>query len=437
MPTKFRRGSVPMTLGCKVQLLQPNPPQLKVNFHPQHSSRLNLLPKELHASVSYWRPDQVAQTSPGKAAPAATHTMKRRWQLQRAAHRARPLPRGPTRRLRTRATGGAALPPPTPPPFPHPRRASRVTPSYFPLVGKLLGSSGHAENRLGEIVGAARAAPEGRKARAGPWGRGRAERAVPVILLILARVDLGSLCELLYVAVLVHVLHGGGAVGEWLVARSAGPGGSCGGALYGAGFKMAAEEIRPPPAPSLYSRPARQSGGLLDGDVARAPARPLSGGAGSKRREERGELPGRPRPPMGEAAGGESSGSGGEQWRRHMGEPGRDLHRGAPGEERGGAGGQAERPGAIRRASPRRRKSRAAPSQGHSPSCLESLLCLASGSAHSRPAPSVPQCGAAATAAAATARLLQEKGGVHPKLQRARPPSRPAHACSVLAPDPR
>lgn len=107
----------------------------------------------------------------------------------------------------------------------------------------------------------------------------------------------------------------------------------------------------------------------------------------------------------------------------------------APGEERGGAGGRAERTGAIRRASPMRSKSRAVPSQGHSPSCLESLLCRASGPAHSRPAPSVPQCGAAATAG--TAWLLREKGGVHPKLQRARPPSRPAHACSVLAPDPR
>lgn len=120
---------------------------------------------------------------------------------------------------------------------------------------------------------------------------------------------------------------------------------------------MAAEEIRPPPAPSLYSRPSRQSGRLLGGDVARAPARPLPGGARSKRREERGELPGRPRPPMGEAAGGESRGSGGEQWRRHMGEPGRDLHRGAPGEEQGGAGGRAERTGAIKRASPVRSKS--------------------------------------------------------------------------------
>ena len=89
-----------------------------------------------------------------------------------------------------------------------------------------------------------------------------------------------------------------------MLARSPGPGGSGGGALYGARFKMAAEEIRPPPAPSLYSRPARQSGGLLGGDVARAPARPLAGGAGSERREERGELPGSPWPPMGEAAGG-------------------------------------------------------------------------------------------------------------------------------------
>lgn len=86
-----------------------------------------------------------------------------------------------------------------------------------------------------------------------------------------------------------------------MLARGAGRGG---GALYGAGFKMAAEEIRAPPAPSLYSRPARQSGGLLRGDVALAPARPLPGGAGSERREQRGELPRGPRPPMGEAAGG-------------------------------------------------------------------------------------------------------------------------------------
>lgn len=67
---------------------------------------------------------------------------------------------------------------------------------------------------------------------------------------------------------------------------------------------MAAEEIRAPPAPSLYSRHAGQSRGLLCGDVALGPARPLPGGAGSERREERGELPRRPRPPMGEAAGG-------------------------------------------------------------------------------------------------------------------------------------
>src|SRR3712207_7322738 len=59
--------------------------------------------------------------------------------------------------------------------------------------------------------------------------------------------------------------------------------------------KMAAEEIRAPPAPSLYSRPARQSGGLLGGDVALGSARPLPGSAGSERREERGELPRRPR----------------------------------------------------------------------------------------------------------------------------------------------
>lgn len=89
-----------------------------------------------------------------------------------------------------------------------------------------------------------------------------------------------------------------------MLARSSSRGGSDGGALYGARFKMAAEEIRAPPAPSLYSRPACQSGGLLGGDVALGPSRPLPGGGGSKRREERGELPRCPRPPMGEAAGG-------------------------------------------------------------------------------------------------------------------------------------
>lgn len=170
---------------------------------------------------------------------------------------------------------------------------------------------------------------------------------------------------------------------------------------------MAAEEIRPPPAPSLYSRPARQSGGLLGGDVALGPARPLPGGAGSERREERGELPGSPRPPVGKAAGGQRSGSGGEQWRRHVGEPGRDLHRGAPGEERGRAG-------------PKGRGSRAAVLQGHSPSCLRSLLRRASRSRLSSPSAELLR----------RRRLLRQKGGVHPAPlaeaeAAARPPARP------------
>lgn len=170
---------------------------------------------------------------------------------------------------------------------------------------------------------------------------------------------------------------------------------------------MAAEEIRPPPAPSLYSRPARQSGGLLGGDVALGPARPLPGGAGSERREERGELPGSPRPPVGKAAGGQRSGSGGEQWRRHVGEPGRDLHRGAPGEERGRAG-------------PKGRGSRAAVLQGHSPSCLRSRLRRASRSRLSFPSAELLR----------RRRLLRQKGGVHPAPlaeaeAAARPPARP------------
>lgn len=172
MPTKFRRGSVPMTLGCKVQLLQPNPPQLKVNFHPQHSSRLNLLPKELHASVSYWRPDQVAQTSPGKAAPAATHTMKRRWQLQRAAHRARPLPRGPTRRLRTRATGGAALPP-NPSSLPPPAAGLSSHPVLLSTSGEATGvQRARGESTRGNSGGSARSS-RGTKGARGALGEGK------------------------------------------------------------------------------------------------------------------------------------------------------------------------------------------------------------------------------------------------------------------------
>lgn len=117
-----------------------------------------------------------------------------------------------------------------------------------------------------------------------------------------------------------------------------------------------------------------------------------------------------------------------------MGKPGRDLHRGAPGEERGRAGGRPERAGEVRRAGPKRRQSRAAaPSQGHGPSCLGSLLCrrVQSGPL---PAPSVPQCGAPAAMTAWQHR--EEGGGVHPGLLAevaARPQARGAHACSVLA----
>lgn len=218
-----------------------------------------------------------------------------------------PSPSGPTRRLRTRDTDAAALllqlPRPSPT-FRGPLESPPPSPTFFFPLSEW-GPAGTRGIDSGQEPWQ-RAAPEGRKARAARWGRGkrRERRAVPVILLILARVDLGSLCELLYVAVLVHVLHGGGVVGRGVLARSPGRGSSGGGALYGAGFKMAAEEIRAPPAPSLYSRPARQSGGLLGGDVALGPARPLPGRAGSERREERGELPRRPRPPMGKAAGG-------------------------------------------------------------------------------------------------------------------------------------
>lgn len=219
-----------------------------------------------------------------------------------------PSPSGPTRRLRTRDTDAAALllqllrPSPTfrgPPESPPP-------PPYFPLPSKQASGAQRArgESTRGKNCGSARLPRDERRVRRAGGGGKEERRAVPVILLILARVDLGSLCEFLYVAVLVHVLHGGGVVGRGVLARSPGRGSSGGGALYGAGFKMAAEEIRAPPAPSLYSRPARQSGGLLGGDVALGPARPLPGRAGSERREERGELPRRPRPPMGKAAGG-------------------------------------------------------------------------------------------------------------------------------------
>lgn len=253
------------------------------------------------------KPRELAKLCPGGPRGAPTDTMRRR-QLQRAAPPAAPPPR-PTRRLRTRGPDAAALRlQPLRPPFPHRRGPLESSPSvsYFPLLSKLAGPPrARGESTPGKNVdGAGLSRNEGR-AR-GRKGRKRGEqRAVPVILLILARVDLGSLCELLRVAVLVHVLHGGGAVSRRVLARSSSSGGGGGGgALYGAGFKMAAEEVRAPPAPSLYSRPARQSGGLLGGDVARAPARPLPGGAGSERREQRRQLPRRPWPPMGEAAGG-------------------------------------------------------------------------------------------------------------------------------------
>lgn len=166
-----------------------------------------------------------------------------------------------------------------------------------------------------------------------------------------------------------------------MLARSPGRGSSGGGALYGAGFKMAAEEIRAPPAPSLYSRPARQSGGLLGGDVALGPARPC--------RAELGASEGR--------SGASCRGARGRQWERLReakvaGAEGNNG--GGTWESRGGTsiaalparreatreGTQAWEKRRIRREKRRGVKSwgqqsRTEPTQGHSPSCLGSL-CL-------------------------------------------------------------
>lgn len=80
--------------------------------------------------------------------------------------------------------------------------------------------------------------------------------ALPVILLVLARVDLGALSELLRAAAhLGCILHGGGKGGGAL-RRAAGT------APSSALRKMAAEQIRAPPAPPLYSRAGGQSAPL-------------------------------------------------------------------------------------------------------------------------------------------------------------------------------
>lgn len=83
--------------------------------------------------------------------------------------------------------------------------------------------------------------------------------ALPVVLLVLARVNLGALSELLRAAAhLGCVLHGGARAAGLLrrATKTVKTAETC------TAKKMAAEEIRAPPAPPLYNSAGSQSAPL-------------------------------------------------------------------------------------------------------------------------------------------------------------------------------
>lgn len=138
--------------GWQSTIFTPNPLDLMSTLKAT-ALKANLPPKRTFTASCLLVPKPSFPTSPGKVARVAnTHNEE----AAAAAASGAPSPAPPTPPPRPHAAPAHSghrrhrPPSPTPPPFPHPRRASRVTPSYFPLVGKLLGSSGHAENRLGE-----------------------------------------------------------------------------------------------------------------------------------------------------------------------------------------------------------------------------------------------------------------------------------------------
>lgn len=198
-------------------------------FHLKNSLTRTGDPGTSHTLIPKLR---IPSTFPMKAVrgPLHRHNEKAAAAAACGAARTAPPPQAPrgacalgTQTPPPSSSNSSALPPPSAGLSSHPLRLLLSSSPQGSGAQRARGESTRGKNR-----GSARLPRDEERVRRAGGGGTEEKRVVPVILLILARVDLGSLCEFLYVAVLVHVLHGGGVVGRGVLARSPGRGSSGG-----------------------------------------------------------------------------------------------------------------------------------------------------------------------------------------------------------------